>query len=467
MSAVFLTKSRKTSIPVHVLTKTSFKTWLAKQPALVKAKVKAVEFDGAPNKTVVLYDEKARVWGIMVGVHSPMKTYDLSYAADAATKAVSKTILESASFDLKFADKIGKGELETACIGWGLAAYQFHTYKKSKPTTAALVWPAKVDKKRVNAFVDAITLTRELINIPANDMGPDELEAATKKLAKQFEAKFSVIKDKALDDKNFPMIYAVGKGSPRRPRLLDFTWGNPKHKKVTLVGKGVCFDTGGLDIKPSKSMLQMKKDMGGSAHVLGLAHLIMALKLPVRLRILIPAVENSVSGESYRPWDILNSRKGITVEVGNTDAEGRLVLADALTYACEESPDLLIDCATLTGAQRIAMGFDIGAVLSNDDKVADEIKNISLALDDPLWPLPLWKPYRAEIDSANADISSTGGMAGTITAALFLQEFVTDKTTWVHTDIAAWEDRAKPGRSKGGNDMGVRALFAYIEKHYG
>jgi leucyl aminopeptidase len=468
MTSVFLSKKRKVSIPVHVVTKKGFKAFLAKQPAFVKAQVKAADFTGTPEKTLFVYNEKSELFCALAGVHTPVKTYDLAHIAALIAKAMSKAKIESISFELHFADKPAKGDLENACIGWGMAGYHFSTYKKTKPVKPALLWPAKVNKTHVNSFVDAAYLIRELINTPANDMGPDELEFAARKVAKDGGAKITVVKDKQLFDQNFPMIYAVGMASDRRPRLIDFTWGNPKHKKLTLVGKGVCFDTGGLDIKPSSGMLMMKKDMGGAAHVLGLAHLIMTMKLPVRLRVLIPAVENSISGNAFRPWDILQSRKGITVEVGNTDAEGRLVLADALSLACEEKPDLLIDCATLTGAARVALGYDLPGLFSNDEKISDALRMIAMQENDPLWPMPLWAGYRKDIESANADISSTGsgGMAGAITAALFLNEFVESKTPWIHLDMYAWEQTGRPGKPKGGTDMGLRALFAFLEKRY-
>lgn len=467
-SAVFLSRASKSSVPIYVVDAASLKAFVTKQPVFVKTQIEAAGYEAKPEKALLIYNEKAALWGVLAGVNAPVKTYDLAHAADLIAKTLPKAKIESTSFEIKFAGKAGKGDLEQALIGWGLAGYHFSAYKKIKPVKPAILWPAKANKTQVMAFVEAACLIRELVNIPANDMGPDELEAAARAVAKDGGAKISVIKDKQLLDQNYPMIYAVGKASDRRPRLIDFTWGNAKHKKLTLVGKGVCFDTGGLDIKPSNSMLMMKKDMGGAAHVLGLASLIMALKLPVRLRVLIPAVENSISGNAYRPWDVLQSRKGITVEVGNTDAEGRLVLADALALACEEKPDLLIDCATLTGAARVALGYDLPALFSNNDMIADDLKNIAMKLDDPLWPLPLWAGYRKDMESSSADISSTGaGMAGAITAALFLKEFVEDKTPWVHLDMYSWEQSGRPGKPRGGTDMGLRALFAFLEKRYG
>jgi leucyl aminopeptidase len=468
MLPVFLPRARKASIPVYIIHFKALSVFLKKQPGFVAVQVREAGFEARPERTLLIYNEKAQIWGVLAGVHAPVKTYDLAHTADMIARTAKTDMLETTSFELHFANKPAKGDVENACIGWGLAGYHFSTYKKTKPVKPALLWPAKVDKRRVEGFVQAVYLIRDLINTPANDMGPDELEAAARAVAKDGGAKIAVIKDKQLLDQNFPMIYAVGQASDRRPRLIDLTWGSPKHKTLTLVGKGVCFDTGGLDIKPSSGMLMMKKDMGGAAHVLGLAHVIMALKLPVRLRVLIPAVENSIAGNAFRPWDILKSRKGLTVEVGNTDAEGRLVLADALSLACEDKPDLLIDCATLTGAARIALGYDVPGLFSNNDRTLETLKTLSMELNDPLWPLPLWPGYRRDLESAAADISSTGngGMAGAITAALFLKEFVEEKTEWVHLDMYAWESSGRPGKPRGGTDMGLRTLLALIEKRY-
>jgi leucyl aminopeptidase len=312
-----------------------------------------------------------------------------------------------------------------------------------------------------------VNLARDLINTPSNDMGPAELEEAASVLARQHGAAINVTNGERLA-KEFPLIHAVGMGSPRAPRLIDFTWGKESDPKITLVGKGVCFDTGGLDIKPDSSMLNMKKDMGGAATALALAHMIMSRKLKVRLRVLIPAVENSISGKSFRPRDIFTSRKGITVEIGNTDAEGRLILADALTLADDDRPELIVDFATLTGAARVALGPDVPPFFTDDDGLAAELMRHGADENDPLWRLPLWRPYEAMLDSKAADINNvgSGGQGGAITAALFLRRFVTAKS-WLHLDIFAWNSASKPGRPEGGECMSARALYAMLSARYG
>jgi leucyl aminopeptidase len=348
-------------------------------------------------------------------------------------------------------------------IAWCLEAYVFDRYKSSDRKIPRLVCGGDVDYEKIISQANATYLVRDLINTPANDLGPDELEAAARKLSSRFKARFSVVSGAALK-RDFPMIHAVGKASPRQPRLIDFTWGKKTAPKVTLVGKGVCFDTGGLDLKSASGMALMKKDMGGAANVLGLAQMIMEAGLPVRLRVLIPAVENSVSGEAFRPGDILKSRKGLTVEIGNTDAEGRLVLGDALALADQEQPDLLIDMATLTGAARVALGPDLPPFYTSDEAAAADLARHSLAQNDPLWRLPLWEPYNALFESQVADMNNSGdsGFAGSITAALFLKRFVERTKSYIHLDVYGWTPTAKPGHPKGGEAQGIRALFALI-----
>jgi len=314
-----------------------------------------------------------------------------------------------------------------------------------------------------------------LINIPANDMGPDEMEAAAKYIAEKGNATFKVIKGAKLE-KEFPLVHTVGKASPRSPRLIEFTWqrsgGKADAPKLTIVGKGVVFDTGGLDIKPSQYMRLMKKDMGGGAHALALAKMVMDLKLPVNLRVLVPCVENAVGGASFRPGDIITSRKGLTVENTNTDAEGRLILADALTYASEENPDLIIDFATLTGSARAALGPDIPAMFSNSDKVAQSLQSFSMKEDDPLWQMPLWAAYNKTIEPSDADLHNSASVPGDlIYSALFLQRFLVETKKkapdWIHLDLFAWDSSGRPGRAQGGTDMGLRALYNYLEERYG
>ncbi len=340
-----------------------------------------------------------------------------------------------------------------------------------------LEFPDSVDDRYITAAAEATYLVRDLVNTPTSDMGPQHLAEAAQKLADQFEANCEILVGDDLLAKNYPMIYAVGQanGAPgsvptaQTPRLIDLRWGETGNPALTLVGKGVCFDTGGLNIKAATSMKLMKKDMGGAAQVLGLAKMIMQLKVPVRLRVLVPAVENSISSTSNRPSDVLMSRQGKTVEIGNTDAEGRLVLADALTEASSEAPDLLIDCATLTGAARIAVGAEIAALFCNDDETADALLEAGLAVDDPLWRLPLHDPYRAMLESKVADLNNIASTpyGGSITAALFLREFTQGQMPWIHIDFMAFNLRAQPGRPEGGEAMGMRALFELIQTRFG
>lgn len=355
-----------------------------------------------------------------------------------------------------------------ATLAWHLGAYRFDRYKEDARPHPELDCPEGVDAEMVLLQAKGSNLARDLINIPSNDMGPDELEAVTNGLADTHSARLTVTRGDELLEHNFPMIHAVGRASDREPRLLDMVWGDEAAPKVTLVGKGVCFDTGGLDIKPSSSMLLMKKDMGGAANVLGLASMIMGAKLPVRLRVLIPAVENSISGNAFRPGDVLQSHKGLTVEIGNTDAEGRLILGDALSLADQDQPDLLIDMATLTGAARVALGPDLPPFYSDDDGLVAEIASAAKEQFDPLWHMPLWSAYDANLSSDIADVNhiSTGGFAGSITAALFLRRFVEKAKSWVHFDIFGWAPKAMPGRPKGGEAQAIRALFALIRDRY-
>lgn len=375
--------------------------------------------------------------------------------------------------DLSALDAADEAALAQELVtGWALGTYRFDRYKKTKTPpdpVAHLVWPAGVDQDRVLGVVEATCLARTLINTPAQDMGPSALEAAARALAERFDGAAHAIVGDDLLTENFPMIHAVGRAAVDAPRLIDLTFGDNALPKVTLVGKGVCFDTGGLDLKPASGMELMRKDMGGAATVLGLAHLILSQRLPVRLRVLIPAVENAVAGNAYRPGDILQSRKGLTVEIGNTDAEGRLVLGDALTLAGEEEPDLLVDLATLTGAARVAVGTEIAAFFARDDALASALAQAGDDAGDAVWRLPLHEGYRHLLDTPFADINNAGSgrFAGASTAALFLKEFVADPDRWLHLDIMAWNSRTRPGRPRGGEAMGLRALFRMIERRFG
>jgi leucyl aminopeptidase len=362
------------------------------------------------------------------------------------------------------------GEPQQLVLAWLSGAYSFRRYLTTEPKKLCkLVLPAGLDRDAVIAKAQAIWFARELINLPANDLGPPDLAEALADLGANFGAEVSIIKGDALLKHNFPLIHTVGRASDRPPCLADLTWGDPKHPKVTLVGKGICFDTGGLDIKPPTAMALMKKDMGGAASVMALGAMIMAAKLPVRLRILIPAADNNISGNAFRPGDIIKSRAGITVEIANTDAEGRLVLADALALADEEAPDLLIDMATLTGAARVALGPDLPPFYTNDEALASDLYAAGLHSGDPVWRLPLWQPYDNYLKSKVADVNHifNGPFAGSITAALFLKRFVKNARRYVHLDIYAWVPEALPGKPAGGEPQSARALFEIVRNYYG
>ncbi|MCO6187259.1 M17 family metallopeptidase [Rhizobium sp. L1K21] len=366
----------------------------------------------------------------------------------------------------------GDWHIETApltasriALGFGMGSYRFERYTGETDQDATLMIPKDAVAADIRRQIAGIFLARDLINMPTNEMGPDELEAVFRDLANYYEAKVTVIKGDALLKKNFPLIHTVGRASASEPRLLEMRWGHEGAPKVTLVGKGVCFDTGGLDIKPASSMLNMKKDMGGAANMLGLALMIMDANLKVDLRVLIPAVENSISGNAFRPGDIYRSRKGLTVQIDNTDAEGRLILADALTYADEETPDLLVDMATLTGAARVALGPDLPPFFTDDRDLATDLLDASAETDDPLWRMPLFKGYEDYLSAGVADLTNapSGGMAGAITAGLFLKRFVTQTESWVHFDIFGWSSKKKPHSPVGGEAQAIRALYRHIK----
>jgi leucyl aminopeptidase len=412
-------------------------------------------FEAAPLSLLHIADKDGRLAEVLVGAP---RGDDDPFALGAISSRLPAGI---------YAFNVAPVHAELVALGWCLELYKHDPFRPLKVKAAKLVCPKAVDQEGVIALANASYDVRDRVNLPANLFGPDELEAAARKVAKAHGAKISVVTGAKLE-KEFPLVHVVGAASPRAPRLIDFTWGNPKHPKVTLVGKGVCFDTGGLDIKPSSGMLLMKKDMGGAANVLGLAQLVMGAKLKLRLRVLIPAVENSIAGNAFRPGDVFKTRKGLTVEIGNTDAEGRLVLCEALALADEESPELIVDMATLTGAARVALGPDLPPFYTDDDAVALDLAKHAAKTNDPLWRLPLWRPYNTMIDTPIADVNNAGqGFAGSITAALFLRRFVEKAGAHVHFDIFAWVPTAKPGRPKGGEQQGMRALFSYLTERYG
>lgn len=451
------TTSTKNVIPITVVAQKKYADWLMKQSAVVQEWLAATQFRAEPFNVRLIPDASGKVAQVICCVAD----LDSFWGVGGLPFALPEGIYQFDNVDDRYV---------AYATAWGLGAYQFTRYKKPQRQSAQLVLSNKTDAaQQIENIVSSIYLVRDLINTPTDDMGPTQLSAATESLAKEFGATFTAIVGDDLLKQNYASIHTVGRASDDAPRLLDMQWGNPKHPKVTLVGKGVCFDTGGLDLKPSAYMLLMKKDMGGSAHVLGLARMIMQAKLPVRLRVLIPAVENAVSGNAYRPGDVIMSRKGLTIEVGNTDAEGRVILADALTEAVSEKPELLIDMTTLTGAARVALGTDLPAVFSNDDELVAKVIKQGEKSGDPMWRLPLFAGYREYINSPIADLNNNSSepYAGAITAALFLKEFVPDEISWLHFDMMAWNTRPRPGRPQGGEAMTLRALFAYLQERFG
>ncbi|MCL1049898.1 leucyl aminopeptidase family protein [Shewanella abyssi] len=361
-----------------------------------------------------------------------------------------------------------KKQVKTAAFSWGLGAYQFDRYKKSDKQFPQLVVPTQAQADEANKFIRSVSLVRDLVNTPAADMMPQDLADTMSAMATEFGGTLSQIVGDELLEQNYPTIHMVGRASENAPRLIDLTWGDESAPKVTLVGKGVCFDSGGLDLKPGAGMRLMKKDMGGAAHVIGLAQLIMANKLPIRLRVLVPAVENAVSANAFRPGDVITTRKGITVEIDNTDAEGRLVLCDALAEANNDKPELMIDFATLTGAMRVALGTELPGFFSNDDQVAADITASGLSVNDPVWRMPLHKPYIELTGSDIADLANCGKtpFGGAITAALYLEAFVDKDISWSHFDVMAWNNRKLPGRPIGGEAFGIRAVFDYLQNRF-
>lgn len=449
-----LTDDTETALPLYLVTPTDWADWRERQSPSIRAwlagrgtmgKPGTVEAlpgaEGSPAAWVAVIDADDPWAGAQLGAGLPPGLYRL--------------------------DDTGAGVInrEGFATAWALAGYQFTRYRRPEAKAPPrLIWPVDTDRAAVARLVAAIALGRDLINTPAGDLGPAELAETVRNLAAAHGAQVAQIVGEDLLVENYPMIHAVGRASTKPPRLIDLSWGDPAHPKVTLVGKGVCFDSGGLDLKPSGNMRLMKKDMGGAATAIALAALIMDAGLKVRLRLLVPAVENMVAGNAYHPLDILTSRSGKTVEVGNTDAEGRLILADALTEAVTDAPGLLIDLATLTGAARVALGPELPALFCRQDDLANRALTHGIACHDPLWRLPLWPGYRRMLESKIADLSSTGEspFAGSITAALFLGEFVPVSQRWLHLDLYAWNGRARPGRPEGGEVQALRALFALI-----
>ncbi len=441
----------QTPVPVHVVDADGLEEALSGLPGQSRAWAQTQGFTAALGQVVTLPDKAGGIAQVLVGYGKAAQRARGRFHMGAVAKKLPKGTYEIAS-------GLEGAALEEAALAWLLAGYKYDRYRKPSTPIAGLIAPSSIDAARIAIIANGEALTRELINTPASDMGPDDLEEACRALASENDASINVICGDDLIMANFPMIHAVGRASVRLPRLVDMRWGRAG-PLITLVGKGVCFDTGGLNIKPGGSMGLMKKDMGGAATVLGLAHMIMALEMPLRLRVLIPAVENSIDGNAFRPQDVLTSRKGLTVEINNTDAEGRLVLADALTLSDEDEPDLVISMATLTGAARVAVGADISPFYTDNDTHAAAIAKAGKQVADPVWRMPFYEPYEPMIepDVADLDNAPKGGMAGSITAALFLRRFV--ESPYMHFDIYGWQPNAAPSRPKGGVGMGARAIL--------
>jgi leucyl aminopeptidase len=456
MHPVFATRS-KAARPIWFVTPANFSKVCAKLDKPTRAYIKSAGFEPVPGQHLLL----PPAGGVLFGIERANDDNN------DFLPGLLPGLLPAGTY--RFAN--APHDTRLAALAFALGSYRFTRYRKAGGETARLALPDGVDGEELSRIAEAVTLARDLINTPANDMGPAELEVAARALAKQHGAKFRSTVGGDLLKQNFPLIHAVGRAADktRAPRLIDLRWGKSGDPKVTLVGKGVCFDTGGLDLKPDNAMLIMKKDMGGAATVLALAHMVMSRKLRISLRVLIPAVENSVAGDAFRPLDIYRARKGLNVEIGNTDAEGRLVLADALALADEETPELLIDMGTLTGAARVALGPELPPFYTDDEALAVELARCAAAENDPLWRLPLWRRYNAMLDSKTADLNNVGssGMAGSITCALFLKRFVSAARSWLHFDIYAWTPAAKPGRPEGGECQAARAVYALLAQRYG
>ena len=445
------------AIPIQIVDKDGFEDWLVAQSDAVRATVKAQKFTGGANDIAILPGEKPGDWAVVAGVADTAKLGVWNLAKVSGN-------LPEGTYRLVDADA---GD---AMLGWMLGQYSYDEYLSDPKVTGARILLVKEPGRIQGAAhqAAATALVRDLVNRPAGDLGPNGLEAEAKRIAKAHKAVVTVTSGDALET-GYPLIHAVGKAAMREhaPRLIELEWGDPRHPRIAIVGKGITFDSGGLNAKNAAGMRIMKKDMGGAAHALALAELIMSAHLPVRLHMLVAAAENSIAGNALRPGDVVKSRKGITVEIDNTDAEGRLVLADALAKAVEDKAGLIVDFATLTGAARTALGPDLPAMFSNDDDVAEALFSAAKSANDPLWRMPLWAPYADMLDSDIADTANSGGaFAGAVTAALFMQKFVPDDVPWVHLDTYAWRPTSKPGRPKGGEALGLRAVFGYLADKY-
>jgi len=455
----FAARPSKTTIPLLALKTSEFKAWLKKQNKSTAAWIKSTGFKALHGDVCLVPNKDGCLAKVLFGRGDGTSIYSWSALPGRLPKGRYTLIGD-----------VDSALAEQATLGWGLGTYEFTRYRASTKKFATLVWPESCDRAKVERTLSSIGLGRDLINTPAEDMNPTALTQTVRDLAKEFGGECSVISGKKLLAENYPTIHAVGRAAKFPPALADLRWGDAKQPKVTLVGKGVCFDSGGLDLKNSAGMKLMKKDMGGAATAIAVARMVMAAELPVRLRLLIPAVENAVAGDAMRPLDVITTRKGITVEIGNTDAEGRLILCDALAEADTEAPDLILDFATLTGAARVALGSELPALFSSHDDVAEELIAAGLAVGDPLWRMPLHDAYRRHLDSRVADLSNIANTSygGAITAALFLREFVSyRKHRWMHIDTMAWHLSGRPGRPAGGEVMAARACAEMLQRRYG
>jgi leucyl aminopeptidase len=442
------------ALPLHLIERTQFAAWKAAQPEAIQRWAESQAFNASAGSVLLLPGERG-VAGAVVGIGDPLDPHSYGHAPTALPGGVWSP-----------ATPLGAEAQAALQLGWGLGSYRFDRYK------ARLREPAQLQLEAPDAeaadVLTAVQRVRDWVNTPTEHMGPEQLEAAARELAQAHGAQIEVITGDALIEQNFPTIHAVGRASHRAPRLIVLRWGESIHAPLAVVGKGVCFDTGGLDIKPADGMRNMKKDMGGAAHALALAGLVMARQLPVRLTLLIPAVENAIGPDAFRPGEVIRTRSGVTVEVDNTDAEGRLILCDALAYAGEQRPELLLDFATLTGAARVALGPDLPALFSNDDALAQHWQQAGERERDPVWRLPLWRPYLRYLTSHIADLANAGSrMAGAVTAALYLERFVPPGIAWAHLDTYAWNDSDRPGRPAGGEALGLRSAYALLKTRYG
>jgi leucyl aminopeptidase len=460
MLSVFETAPAAPAVPITFASKATWEAISADLPARARRFAQASDYGAKPGAYLALPDADGRIAQVLFGIEDAT-----SPSRDPFRPGALPALLPPGAY--RFAN--APHDMRLATLAFALGSYRFARYRNADRPEARLVPPDGVDIAEIARIAEAAMLARDLINTPANDMGPAELALSAQAVAERFDATFGCIVGEELKLKNFPLVHAVGQASTRAPRLIEIAWGDPTHPKVTLVGKGVCFDSGGLDLKPSSGMLMMKKDMGGAANVLALAQMVMDAKLKLRLRVLIPAVENAVAGNAFRPLDVFASRKGLSVEIGNTDAEGRLILADALAYADEEAPELLIDMGTLTGAARVALGPDLPPFYTDDEALAQDVARCARAENDPLWRMPLWPPYESWLDSKVANLTNapSGTFAGSITCALFLKRFVERARSWLHLDIYAWTPQAKPGRPEGGECQAARAVYKLLSERYG